>query len=108
MAITPQPLFQITVPTTVAYQLHQPTGTMRLESIIFLNRDVAARTISLYHDIDGAEFVDGTLILKDQSIAAGDRYVFSEPLLLDANGSLGIEVETVDVINVVGYGWADI
>lgn len=108
MAITPQPLFQIVPTNTLAQLVYEPTTTVRLQSIVFLNRDASARTVSLYHDIDGKDFVDGTLILKDQSIDAGARYVFEESILLNSSGSLGVKVSAADLVNVVGYGWVSI
>lgn len=108
MSVTPQPLFQLTVDTAVAIELYRPTASTRLQQIVFLNRDVSARAVSLYHDIDGSDFDDSTLILKDESIASGGRFVFDEPLLLDSNGTLGIKVSAADKINVVGYGWVNL
>ena len=109
MAITPKPLFQVVPGNALATKVYRPAAdvTVRLESIIFLNRDSVSRNISIYHDIDGEVFDTSTLIELDKAVAAGLRYVFSEPLLLDENGALGILVETANIINVVGYGWVD-
>ena len=109
MAIVPKPIFQTVPAGVVAFELYTPAEdvTARIESIVFVNIHTSSVLISIFHDIDGAEFDDASLILKEVSIAPDDRYVFDERVLMDWNGSLGIQVSVADVVSVTGYAWVD-
>ena len=107
MAITPTPIFQIVPDTVIAIELYRPANPERLESIVLVNTSVGSVVVSIYHDIDGKLFDDTNILLHDTTIAAGARLLFDDRVLMNDSGSIGVKVDTIDVVTITGYSWVD-